>query len=217
MKRCIAATKHGLPPPETLEAFAQQSTDEVRTKARRYAESRLPLLRRTGRSFPKNYASELVADALSATWLGEAPWSPASCSLLMHIRGLILARTWNEIRRGKRFRHLSLDAPSGSPALLEEVEHSLAHASVGDCGPILLCALTLRVCSELRRIADGDADAQAILACWEAGLLERDEVMGRTGMMANAYKAARQRLLRLSKQVHADLYEAAHDLLRSAS
>jgi len=214
----------GLPPPETLQAYAEQSTDEVRAEARRYAESRLPLLRKAGIPFPKNYPTELVNDALSATWLGEEPWDPASCSLLVHLRGAILARTYNDVRRGLRFRRLTIDLPSNDPQwtkedkdLLYEHERYPAHASFGDAHAIMICSLAVRVCGELRRIAAGDTDAQAILACWETGVIEAGQVMKLTGLSEQAYAAARKRLLYVSKYLPPDIREAVADLLRSAS
>src|SRR5207248_2092524 len=49
-------------PPATLQALAEQDTDELRNEARRFAESRLRYVRGAGHPIPKNYADELVSD-----------------------------------------------------------------------------------------------------------------------------------------------------------
>jgi hypothetical protein len=205
----------GLPPPATLRALAEQNTDELRVEARRFAESRVRYVRGVGQPIPKDYATELVDDAITSTWLGIARWDPERCSLLVHVRSAILDRTSKEIRRCRRFPHVPIHAAANDSSDAAQVEHALA--SDGNRSPIAFVGLVFRVASELKVVAHSDANIQALLGCWHAGVVERDDVMARTGLTPAAYKAARKRLLSLSKRLPADLCESARELLRSAS
>lgn len=207
----------GLPSADVHRALREQYTDDLRKEAKRYAESRMPMVRRAGIPAPKNYPDELVDDAITDTWLGEAPWDPQSCPLLVHIRGVIKTRTWLEIRRALRFERLSIDVPEDHPTWAKYIEPALAHASFGDCRAILLCSMTATVCAELRRIDLADVDAHATLECWENGFVERNEVMMLTGLDENSYKAARKRILARAKRLPAELYDVLLDILRRAS
>lgn len=206
-----------LPPPATLLALDQQNTAALRTEARRYAESRLPFVRGAGRPIPKNYADELVDDAITDTWLGIANWDPTRCSLLVHIRGEILDRTSKEARHGRRYRRISFDVAANDPKDARAIHHHLTHASQGDCSPIMFAALVFRIANALKDLAQADPDAQAMLACWRDGVTVRGEVLARTQLTPAAYKATRKRLLTLRDKLPPELRDAAHDLLRSAS
>lgn len=207
----------GLPPADVHREIRKQNTDVLRKKAKRYAEARMPMVRRAGLPAPKNYANELVDDAITDTWLGDAPWDPASCDLLVHLRGVIKTRTWLEIRRAFRFERLSIDVPEDHPTWSTDIEPALAQASFGICRAILLCGLTATICAELRRIDLADQGAHDMLECWENGFVEREQVMILTGMDENFYKATRKRILGRVKHLPAELLDVALDLLRRAS
>ncbi len=210
-------TPPGSPPPETLRALNEQSTPELWQEARRFAEGRARLVRRAGRPVSRNYARELVDDAHADTWSGELPWDPSRCSLLAHLRRAIKRRTWREVRHANQVPLVSLHGASNDGSISSQVEHVLAHASSGDCGPIMLCVLTDRVCRALRTLVPHDGAATAVVQSWETGCIEHDEVMERTGLSEDRYERARRRLLYMSRHLPPELRETAQELLRSAS
>ena len=202
------------PTAATLLALEQQNTDELRTTAGRFAESRLRLLRAAGCAIPKNYAHELVADAIADTWLGFAKWDPERCSLLVHLRGEIRDRTFKDARHGHRFPRVAIDVAVNDSHDASLIEQHLAH---GAGSAIVLAGLVSRIAAELAVLARGDRNAVAILACWQQSILEREDVLACTGMTRAEYKAARKRLLWLSKKLPPDLRDSARDFLRRAS
>jgi hypothetical protein len=198
-----------------LRAFDEQNTSELRIEARRSAESRVRYVRDAGHPVPKNYATELVDDALTDTRIGIARWDPARCLLLVHIRGLIRERTAKEVRHGRRFQRVPIHvAANDSPDGLC-VEH--APLPSRESSSAAFVGLVFRLASELKRITHGDANAQKVLGCWHAGIVERDAVMARTGLTLAAYKATRKRLFSFSKRLSPELGESTRDVLRSAS
>lgn len=215
------------PPPATLQALLDQNTQETRTEARRFAESRLQYIRGAGRPIPKHYDEEIVNDAIADTWLGIAKWDPARCSLLVHLRGEILDRTSKEARHARRFRRISLDLAANDPIDAARIEPAILPplngdnapilASSGDCAPILFASMILEVTGELLALARGDLIAEAMLRCWRDFVIERDEVIARTHMTERQYKATRKRLLSLAKKLPPRLRATARELLRSAS
>jgi hypothetical protein len=203
------------PPPATTQlALEHQNTDELRTTARRYAESRVQFVRAAGCPVPKNYARELVDDAIADTWLGVLHWDPDRCSLLVHLRSEIRRRTFNDARHGRRFPQITFDIAANDPRDASLIELQLAPA-VG--APIVFAALVSKIATALKVLACGDPNAVAILCCWQESILEREEVLARTKMTRAAYKAARKRLLSLSKKLPPDVRDGAREFLRSAS
>ena len=205
----------GSPLPDIQRALEEQYTDEVRDHAHRYAEQRARRVRKAGRPIPKNYADELLQDALTSVWLGTRRWDPLRTPLLYRLITIIKDRTWREIRRAQTYQHLSFDAAANDSSIdMEAAMRVRAEASVGD---LRLATFTAHVVEELRALARNDEQACRILACWAQGLVEPDEIMAQTGLTRPAFEAARLRILRLSKRLPPELREAALDLLRSAS
>jgi hypothetical protein len=202
------------PPAATLLALEQQNNDALRTTARRYAESRLQLVRAAGCPIPKNYAQELVEDAIADTWLGFAKWDPERCSLLVHLRGEIRDRTFKDARRGHRYPRVAIDVAANDSHDATLIEQHLAHTGTS---AIVLAALVSRIATELKVLAHADRCALAVLACWQQSIVEREHVLACTRMTRAEYKAARKRLLSLSKKLPPDLRDSAREFLRSAS
>jgi hypothetical protein len=210
------------PPPDTLRALEEQSTPKLTGKARRYAEGRVQLVRDAGYAVPENYDHELVHDAYTDTWSGAAEWDPSRCSLLVHLRGVIKLRTWAAVRHERRFQRVSLDADADPDADVgpeddADALEQLLVASSGDLGPIRFVSLLRRVCAAMREHARLDGDDPAVLACWELGFVDSDEIMRITGLDAIAYKRARRRLLYQCRDLPSDLREEVKDALRRMS
>jgi len=208
------------PPPETLRAIQEQTTPDLTRNARRYAERRAQAVRAAGLPIPKHYDRELLDDAHADTWTGEAPWDPSRCSLLVHLCGVIKKRTWLETLHARRHRRASIDVSPNDRGWLvapDIVERQMRDASQGDVSPIMVCALVVRVCHELRRVTGADPGRLAILQCWENGLTERAEVMALTGLDEVAYHRARIAVMYLSRQLPPELREVVEATLRSAS
>jgi hypothetical protein len=201
--------------PSNRSAFQEQATEELRRAALRYARQRAALVRRSGRRIDNLYVRELVQDALADTWMGTVSWDPARCSLLDHVRGVIRSRSWKDAIGARRSPHFSLDGPKASLAL--QAEGAQQHATQGNLSPIMIAALTTAVVTDLRRLADGDTAATAILGAWAAGHVERHEVVAHTGLGEKDYKTARARLTYLVMSLPQSLRDAAKSLLRSAS
>jgi len=204
--------------PDIQRALDEQYTDTVRDQAHRFAEKRASLVRRAGRPIPRNYAAELVHDAMTSIWLGVRRWDPHKMPLVIRLWSIIKDRTWREIRQTKRHQHVSFDLAANDASLDADVQEALSTAESTDEGPTLeMVVLVHRVVDALRDLGRGDDDARAILGCWDHGFLESDDVITLTGLSEPAFRAARQRILRLAKRLPPDLREAALDLLRSAS
>ncbi|MBP6627867.1 MAG: hypothetical protein KA297_00460 [Kofleriaceae bacterium] len=206
------------PSPGVLAAFRDQATPALYLAAHRFARQWAKLPRRAGRRVDHLYARELVQDALADTWSGTLRWDPARRSLLHHVRNAIRWRAWNDARHARRFQHVPWNTAANDEASARiEVEVHDATNTQTDAGPLILVGLIVTLAAELRRLATGDDEANAILDCWAEGVVERDEVMARTHLSAAQYKAARRRLLYLVKRLPPELREAAGDILRSAS
>jgi hypothetical protein len=81
----------------------------------------------------------------------------------------------------------------------------------------MMVSLVRRIVEALHQLARDDDEVRAILGCWDHGFTESEDVITLTGLAEPAFRAARQRILRLEKRLPPDLREAALDLLRSAS
>jgi hypothetical protein len=202
-------------PPSNRREFLEQATTELQRAAHRYARQRAAMVRRAGARIDHLYAGELVQDALADTWLGgEVAWDPKRCSLLEHIRGLIRARSWRDVVGARQRPHLSLD---WNEELTIEIDETQRHGTQINISPIVLARVTVTVVQDLRRLAAGDPAATGILAAWEDGLVDKDEIMDRTGLGDREYKTARARLMYLVLSLPHSLRETARSLLRGRS
>lgn len=205
------------PSPDVLAAFRVQATPALYQAAFRFARRWARLPRRAGRRIDHLYPRELVQDALGDTWKGTLRWDPARRSLLAHVRNAIRWRAWTDARHARRFPHVTWNtAANDETATRIEVEVHEATLP-DDAGPLILVGLIVTLAAELRKLVANDGHAAAILLCWADTVVERDEVMERTGLTAAEYKAARKRLLYLAERLPPELRDAARDILRSAS
>jgi hypothetical protein len=201
----------------TQKALAAQTTPALLKELLRYARGRVKLLRRAGRPVSRTLARELLDDAHADTLLGEVPWDPSKCSLLKHLRREIRKRTWLELRHARSFKLQSLHEPSNDEEVSPDVERALQNLTPSDCDPNMLSALTAMVCQQLGILVHRDYEAATVAACWEAGYMERDEIIHRTGLTEAAHERARKRLLYASRSLSPDIHETVHDILKSAS
>lgn len=196
-------------------AFTEQASDELIRTACRYARQRAVIVRRAGRRVDSLYGRELVQDALIDIWSGLVAWDPARCSLLEQVRSVVRSRSWKDAQWAQRSPHLSLDVNDTAAAITAEASHQFAMQQ--QLQPFMICGLTVAVVTELRRLAEGDAAAGAVLGAWADGVVERSEVMEHTGLSREEYTIARARLTYLVRELPSSLDEAARTLLRSAS
>jgi hypothetical protein len=202
-------------PPSNRSELHEQATEDVLEAARQYARQRARLVRRAGVRVDHLYARELVQDAYADTWAGtDVQWDPAQCSLLEHLRGLIRSRTWKDATGARQRPHVSIDWDED---LVTEVDDAHRHGTQGNVSPIVLARVAATVVQDLQRLAAGDAAATAILAAWEDGLVDRDEVIARTALTDKEYKAARARLTYLVLSLPQSLRETARTVLRGKS
>lgn len=161
-------------------------------QARQYAQTRVIMVRRAGIPISKTYARELVDDAHADTWTGDLPWDPSQCSLLEHLCWAIKHRTWLELRHRRHVPLVSLHGSANGGTTSRQIERALAYITHGDCDSMLLCAISATACQELRLLVSHDHEASALLACWEDGIMARDDVLGRTGLSGREPMNARE-------------------------
>lgn len=206
---------------ELARELREQLTPRLNRELRRYAEWRAHMVRKAGRVCPppSRYGRELLHDAYADTWSGERAWDPARCSLADHLRGVIDSRTSNEIKAPRQ--HVSLDSRSTANdnedgagderlALVDKLS-----ASCGDISSVAVSALVARTCYELRQ-ATQEHDCIAIVRAWERGFIERNEILELTGLDAEAYRRARDRLFYIAGDLPDELRQLVRDYLRSA-
>lgn len=206
------------PSPGVLAAFREQATPALYQAALRFARQWAKLPRRAGRRIDYLYSRELVQDALGDTWKGTLRWDPSRRSLLDHVRNAIRWRAWTDARHARRFPHVAWNTAANDEAATRIEVEVLDASPPDDAGPLILVGLIVTLAAELRRlVADDDGDAATILLCWSDSIVERGEVLERTGLTTSQYKAARKRLLYLAERLPPELREVARDILRSAS
>lgn len=198
----------------TQRALAEQTTRAILNRARAYARARVRLLRACGRVTSRSTARELVHDAYTDTWAGFETWDAAECSLLVHLRRLILKRTWLEIDRAKRISFVPIKPANSNVAL--QLERVLADAASSEVDPAELRSFLASVCEQLAVQGTNDHET-ALLACWAAGQFERAEIVAVTGFDHTIYDRTRKRLMYKARHLSTDLCVVARDLLRSAS
>lgn len=202
------------PSPSNRSELQKQATNDLRRDIQRYARQRAALVRRAGRRIDDLYARELVQDALADTWVGTETWNPDTCSLQKHLRRLIRRRSWKDAIGARQRPHLSIDR---DPDLITEIDEAHRHGTQGTVSPLVVARLTATLVREMRSLADGDPRVTAILVSWEDGLIDRDDVMSRTGLSSKDYKAARDRLMYLVPSLPQWLRETGRTLLRGMS
>lgn len=194
--------------------FAEQLTDKLRNAALRFAKRRMVMVRKAGGRVDQLYAHELVQDALTDTWVGDAPWIPAQRPLLDHVRGLIRKRTSKEVAAAQRRPHVSITADEDVGAAVDDAQSKVMH---GSADRTVLASVTAAVIEQLRQLAADDPVATSILDAWEDDAVERREVMARTGLSAADYKVGRARLSYLIPSLPDFLRQTALTLLRIVS
>jgi hypothetical protein len=197
------------------QAYAEQVSNEVIRRASRYARQRAVMVRQAGRRIDNMYGRELVQDALCDIWSGRIAWDPARFSLLHQVRSVIRSRSWKDAQWAERSPHLSLDVHDTAAAITAEASHQFA--TPAQVQPFMIRGLTEAVVTELKRLAEGDAAAGAVLRAWADGVVGQGEVMEHTGLSRKEYRIARARLAYLVRELPSSLDDAARTLLRSAS
>ena len=205
------------PSPGVLAAFRAQATPELYKAAERSARKWAQLPRRAGRRVDNLYIRELVNDAIQDTWTGALQWDPERQTLLQHIRDVIRGRAWNDARQARRFPHVAWNAAANDESS-DRIEIQILEARTDDqLDAPVLALLIQELAAELREhVADNPA-ARAILDCWADGVVECDEILSRTGLSRNKFKAGRRRLLSCTRLLPDELRDAARDFLRRAS
>jgi len=210
---------------EMRQELAKQWTPQIAIDLQRYAELRASIVKKRGIVCPRltDYARELIHDAYVDTWSGERSWDHKRYSLLDHLRGVIMSRTWNEVRSARQF--VSLDAPAAASSATNEnapsSDDSAAlvdrfSSSSGDVGAVAFPAIVERLCNELSQVTE-DRDCLVVARAWQRGFIQRDEVMEVTALSEQAYRRARRRLVAASENLPDELRELVRDYLRSAS
>jgi hypothetical protein len=95
----------------------------------------------------------------------------------VHLKRTIRHRTWLEIRHGRRISFVPLPDTAANDEAAPQMEQALAYSPPTTCRPTALQELAATVCQQLRRLVERDHDAIAVVACWEDGVIEPDEIV----------------------------------------
>ncbi len=213
MKAAIAETDRNegapfVPSEEWIDAFEKQSNAKgFEEKLKRFARMRANMVAHAGRHIDEFYVRELVQDAIDDTLEGVLAWHPERVSLDKHLLDSIKSRTRHDYVQALSFPHHSFDAASASPALMADVESSLAaEGSTTASGDVRSAAE--RAVTQLRAAAAIDADVMRLLDAYIAEAVKKVDVMRVSGLTSKRYEAARKRLHRLVLQLPTEVREA---------
>ena len=190
--------------------FNQQLTPTTIGGARQHAQSLLRQIEQRAGIRLERSAEDFVHAALTATLVGSVSWDPQRMDLAQHLAGAIASVVSHDLRRARRFPHVSIDDDDGN-GRGEDFEREVAEAmatgrsELPSAEPPALAALL----AELRRAAARDVAVLEILDLFARGITERHRILLITGMSPQTYHAARQRLIRLAQHVPSHLRNAA--------
>jgi hypothetical protein len=183
-------------------AFETQYTRELLQKAERFAKRRARKLSTVGVVVDDHYARHLVQDVLGDTATGLLRWDPGE-PLEDHVMDAIATRVHHEVARARRFPHVSLDDddPAVSAAILAAADISLLAAREASPATVKLADNALH---ELWGFAEADPEVRRLLGAHASGATRQADVQHATGMSAQDYHAARNRLDRLIGRLSRD-------------
>lgn len=178
-----------------LDAFDDQATAELISRARRYAERQARWIERAGgRVDPM----DLVLGVFDDTRAGVVRWDPGRCPLVAHVLLAIRSRARHHRQRALRFRHQSIDPDRSSDPVVEdalaaqrrdaELERDAADGAL----------------VQLRTLAGDDPDVNVLLDAYSVGAYERRDVVRLTGWNKGRYRNTRIRLDRIIQRFEHD-------------
>lgn len=189
-----------------IDEFYAHYTEQMRNRLYLFAVRLLSGARKV--SSDSYAAHELVADAVSDTLEGRAPWDCFGPPLITHLRTLIWRQIHANFRRAKRLRHVSIDevAAGGHAVVREDLERALrAQAPDERDAENARDALAL-----LRARAQDDADVLTLINAIDKEQTTRARLRAIAGFSVPRYRAAMRRLNRLVDEVGIEL-----DLIRN--
>jgi hypothetical protein len=179
-----------------------QCTHELLRKAERFAKRRARELSMVGVVVDDDYARHLVQDVLGDTATGLLRWDPGAERLEDHVMDAIATRVHHEVARARRFPHVSLDDdPDVSGAILAAADASLLAARQASPATVRLADNVLH---ELWALAETDPEVRRLLGALASGATRKADVQFATGMSAQDYHSARNRLDRLVGRLSRD-------------
>lgn len=183
-------------------AFETQCTRELLRKAERFAGRRARKLGTVGVVVDDDYARHLVQDVLGDTTMGLLRWDPCGERLEDHVMDAIATRVHHDVARARRFPHASLDYdPAASGAVLAATDASLLAAREASPATVRLADNAFQ---ELWELAEADAGVRRLLGALAGGATRKADAQLATGMSAQDYHAARNRLDRLVGRLSRD-------------
>jgi hypothetical protein len=154
-------------------------------------------------------ARDRINAAILKTLKGRHTWDPETKDLSKHLLDSVTGDISNEIKRAKRFPHVSLDddrEEHDHDKLEAQTSHAMASAnqSVSEQPALIL----IETVAKLRERAPKDAAVLAILDAYDRGAFMRRDILKLTRMSARVYDAAMKRLHRLAAPLAVDVLEA---------
>jgi hypothetical protein len=127
-------------------------------------------------------ARALLADVLADAWADEI--EPSADPITRRVNRELRRRAKREIRRRRRLSSWTEkhEASTATVATSEEVEHAARVSVLADVMPRLRARLA------------GDREALTLIALYERGVVQRADILRRTGMSTRAYRNANERI-----------------------
>jgi hypothetical protein len=185
------------PSQEWIEAFDEQCTEELLTRARRFAARR-----------PGSHAydaDDLVYGIVLDTASGKLRWDHTVRLFEVHLYDAIRRRAARAIARAERFPHSSIDIADrdGESSVMAEVDaHLLADAEEATAETVERAEKTE---SALRQLAVGKPLVTRLLDAFVARATSKEDVMRVARMTSAEYHNARRQLARIVDQLPEDL------------
>ena len=183
------------------QAFEQQATQESLAQVFAFASMHGAMIETATRCHDPLIARELALDAMADTFAGKVKWDPEKAPLVAHLCRVIRSRTSHELKRAKRFAHLSLERDH-SIRLEEATSNALALATDDDERTALVERARVSL-DAMRAAAIRDPDVLRLLDAFSEGVTERSAVMSLTGLSCSEYENTVRRMRRLAKSLPA--------------
>ena len=196
------------PSQEWIEAFDEQCTEELLTRARQYA------ARRPGSDAYD--ADDLVLGIVLDTARGVLRWDRNVRSFEVHLYDAIRRRAMREIARAERFPHASIDVVDGDGEawVMAEVDAQLL-ADAAEATPETV-ERSDRIEKTLRQLAASKPLVLRLLDAFKAEAVAKEDVMRVVNMTSAEYHNAHRQLARLVEQLPEDLKPARRMLAKGA-
>lgn len=209
-----------VPSLEWLRAWDEQMTADTRATVRKYACWRAEMYKGVHMHLDDDAIDEWIHKAIADTLDGTIRWKHETIKLAYHLKDTIRLRTWREMERSKKFRHVSLDDKQEDPhdEGPQEEEPTAVEAALSskrghrERDELPTSDFQQKLLAAMRERCAKDGEIMAILGALDRGLTERAEICEDTGITEEQFHNARRRMgrqaIKLSDELKALAMEA---------